>query len=267
MRRLCALLASSPMRQRMMLSGRWIARTSLLALGLAHVACGGSDNTDRTLAAGGGPAGTLLNGSGGTGGSSTSCSPQLADGWMPPAWLPPKMPVSGACTLQQVDGEYAACVDPAATDTTCAAFQVQANSACVSCILNAGPGASRAPILLDSNNRWSANVSGCVALIDGDLSDQGCGAKTKASEDCAIDSCAGCWNATLEASNACEDAAFDSVACVPFRLAAACGNPTKYARCYQSVAEDRFKFYAQQFCVQDTLSSSGAGNEAGAPAQ
>jgi hypothetical protein len=57
----------------------------------------------------------------------------------------------------------------------------------------------------------SLNSSGCIALVDGDATANGCGATDQALHDCKASSCSGCdTNASFSAYQACESLAESS---------------------------------------------------------
>ncbi len=103
-------------------------------------------------------------------------------------------------------------------------------------------------IILLSNGSRLTNISGCIALVDGDESATGCGAKDQAYQECRDTACiSGC--ATFEAYDQCWVAAGPTV-CSPQREGAVCWRRPSYAICTSyNTSDESFIAMAKIFCV------------------
>ena len=182
-----------------------------------------------------------------------------------PTWTPPSAPAVGACTEQQVSQEYALCQFGTSTydAVACRAFDVApANSMCMSCMFGALGATAVGAILVMPGGQWLANRSGCIALIDGDSSATGCGAKTQAADVCKYGAClAACTLPVSDADfRACQQAT-ENGACSAYYSQAACAELPRYASCEYPDFATFYSAMADLFCVSGL---PAAGGEAGA---
>lgn len=237
------------------------------------VKCGGSGSSgrgdDTPLATGGGAPVAGSAGVGAAGAATVSCqSPTVGDyqaHWMPPKAHP------GACTTEQIADEYALCVNPKTYDEqACQASHAGAAAViCLDCLYSTlVADESQAILLLDGRNAL-ANVGGCIALLDGDSSDTGCGALTQAADICAIAVCdAACPEGVASAEfNGCWARAITG-ACVKYSSVAQCREQPRYSRCVHQAFQDYFVTVADLFCgagPPDTQSPGAPGAAGAAP--
>src|SRR4051812_29810263 len=121
-------------------------------------------------------------------GNGLACSPRLPDCWSP-AWKPPRKPAH-ACTESQILDEVTKCFGDT-FDPGCDVFSRDpVNGACLECIFSTSDEPTYGAVILLSNASWESNVPGCLALVDGDASASGCGAKAAAYDECSHTACA-----------------------------------------------------------------------------
>jgi hypothetical protein len=248
---------------------RGVGWAGLLLAGL--VACGGADASRPTGGQGGAAAtggGAAISGSGGVAAAVPgTCVAPSAAGYQP-MWRPPNAPMVGACTEEQVSRQYALCEFNSGmySEAACEAFGAQpANFKCLSCMFGA-PGAASVGAILDlPGDEWVANQAGCLALVDGDSSATGCGAKRQAAELCVYTACntACARPVSNEVVGACDSAA-QSDACSAYFSEAACALSPRYAACDYTSAADYFTAMADLFCVSGLPAGAGAAGAAGA---
>ena len=180
------------------------------------------------------------------------CTPHLVATWKP-RWKPPRTQ-RGACTERQIDLEYESCDGPRATSSACRSFREDAaNEACLACLLSDEDDPSYGPII-EGGGLWKTNTSGCIALLDGDVSADGCGAKVQAASECYDAACAGCMPA--ESFLACRQRAPETV-CRPYYLDSICLWRPAYASCTEySTNEEYFRSAARRFCGDGATTAS-----------
>jgi hypothetical protein len=255
---------------------RWAGRAvSLLLLGLAE--CGGtgdarsmeSPGSSGASAAGGGFAGAAVasGGSGVAGSAPNACDAPSAANYEP-HWTPPSPPMVAACTEQQAAEEWAHCEGTSAMfdRNACRAFDTDpANVACLGCMFGTLGHASAGAILVLPGSQWVANRAGCIALIDGDTSETGCGASTQAADICVFAACiAACAPQAPEADlSACENAAINGP-CSAYSNKAACAQLPRYASCLYSNFSEYYNAMTNLFCVSGRAESVADGGAAGA---
>lgn len=94
-----------------------------------------------------------------------------------------------------------------------------------------------------------ANVGGCMALIDGDLGANGCGAKYEAWLSCQIAACSYC---PLGTYSSCAVPAQSGVCGAYASAAKQCASDPKYSTCTsQPTFEAYFTTFGAMFCVAD----------------
>jgi hypothetical protein len=177
------------------------------------------------------------------------CSPHLPVNWVP-RWKPPIAPRPDACTTAQIDREYASCESVSSTSATCAAFRNDANNAaCLACLFSDEGDASYGPVLR-SAGVWRSNTSGCIALLDGNASANGCGARVQASSTCYDAACDGCT--PIDAYVKCRQKAAET-SCRQYYLDAVCVLRPEYASCTEyATNQEYFVSAARLFCASGT---------------
>ncbi len=106
-----------------------------------------------------------------------------------PQWKPPKNRQT-VCTAGQVDSFAGCFFGPAANSPTCVSFvDAPTNALCRDCLLSDITDAAYGPFVKLGTDAITANVEGCVALVTGQKSASGCGAKAQALAQCTAASC------------------------------------------------------------------------------
>jgi hypothetical protein len=104
-----------------------------------------------------------------------------------------------------------------------------------------------------SGDSLEANVGGCMALVDGDLSATGCGATYAAWQDCYVAACDTCPGGTF---TSCANQAQIGV-CGAYQAAAmSCYNQSKYGACKPTSFETYFTSYGALFCAVGSSDAS-----------
>jgi hypothetical protein len=194
-------------------------------------------------------------------GGDAACLPELPACWMP-TWKPPKAPASHLCTEAQIMEDIAKCWGDT-PDPDCDVFERDpANGACLECIYSIEDDPSYGAVVFLNSRRVRANEAGCISLVDGDDSPDGCGAKYQALLQCSAASCAGC-SANSDEYSDCWNRTFSST-CVFFQTDAVCWRKPIYSICTRyNTFQESFAAMARIFCV-DGL-SGGSGVDGGAP--
>jgi hypothetical protein len=239
---------------------------------LSLVDCGGKGSSRPPEGESGG---TSTGGSGGspagagtaTAGTATAarCETPTADGYTP-TWMPPKV-APHACTAQQISDEYDKCYAKSYDQQSCRAFNVDvANASCLDCMFSALDSRESRAILLLQKAYPVANVGGCIALLDGDSSDDSCGARTQAAGVCQFSACvAACpdtpvpeaeWSACLSSAR--------TGACAEYVDVAGCVALPRYARCQYPTFQEFFNGMGDLFCGAGPPSAPSQGGEGGA---
>jgi hypothetical protein len=176
------------------------------------------------------------------------CSPELPDTYAP-TWILPNAPTS-ACTATQIQTLYDDCLGPSSNGSLCNTFLAQSNNKTCEACLESPITASTygATIEWHSGSSLDINVGGCIALIDGDLSATGCGAKYEAWLSCQIAACSYCPPGTY---TSCATPA-ETTTCGAYQAAAKCANDPKYAACTSEPSfEAAFTTVGAMFCSAD----------------
>ena len=184
------------------------------------------------------------------------CVPHLAKEWTP-TWHPPRAPQPGACTQAQVDANFMACHSASGSETACSAFRT-ANRTCNDCLFTDEKEGTYGPIIWLADGSWRLNTGACIAVVDRDMSPQGCGARVQAASACPDDACDGCepFDKFLEcwekaSSTVCRTRHFDSI----------CELRPEYTVCADyETNEDRHHALANFFCVKGPVATR-AGHE------
>jgi hypothetical protein len=153
------------------------------------------------------------------------CAPKSAPGWKP-TWRPPEVRLN-SCTEGQIDRQFTLCEGAGGTAEECAAFNRDpANATCRACLYSTEDETTYGPIVYLRNRSEVVNVSGCIAVVDGNLSGTGCGAQWQAYESCAdnacIESCV-----VFEDFQRCTTQARSTV-CRAYDNVSACAEPSTY---------------------------------------
>ena len=108
------------------------------------------------------------------------------------SWTPPRAPNASACSDKQISDYYTACYSSTATNTTCSAWtNLNANKPCQTCMVSTeGMDTEFGPLISTGHGVIYANIAGCIAIEQNDLSATGCGAKYWAANQCEDLSCA-----------------------------------------------------------------------------
>lgn len=177
----------------------------------------------------------------------SGCVPALSDAYVP-TWTPPNPP-RAACTSSQIQMLYDDCIGPTSGGSLCNTFLSQySNATCDACMET--PIASSTygtTIEWHSGGSLDINGGGCVALIDGDFTANGCGAKYEAWLSCQIAACSYCPPGTYET---CAVPA-QSTTCAAYQAAAQCTQDPKYSLCFQGSFETLFTTVGAIFCSAD----------------
>ena len=147
----------------------------------------------------------------------STCAPAPVTAFVP-EWIPPIAAQPQACSQTQLNDYYAKCYDSTTSNNTdCGAWlKPPANVACGKCMVTADT-ATKYAALISSDGVTTANIGGCIALLDGDVSATGCGAKYLAAFQCGRAACADACpipngdNAAFKAYTACTAAAKKTV--------------------------------------------------------
>ncbi len=165
-------------------------------------------------------------------------------------WTPPRPINPTGCSDAQITGYFNACLNGG---TTCAAFEgASANTACVACINSQSTDSAYGPLIAVPNNVVYANTGGCIALVTGDVTSSGCGAKTWEASECedkaCSDNCAGaqfadyqkCTSAAAQGTCADEEKAICDLSDA--------GNVTAECNLNASTFQDLYTSIATVFC-------------------
>ena len=182
----------------------------------------------------------------GDGGSDAGalCTPRLPAAWVP-QWRPPRA-LRSACSEGQIQHEYMACESATATSSSCAQFRNDpSNAICIECLFSAADEPSYGAIIRVDKS-WRSNTAGCIALVDGDNSASGCGARVQAASACNDVACTGCEPFTSYAQ--CRDEATHT-ACRQYYLDSVCLLRPDYSTCTAyATNQDYFVAAARLFC-------------------
>lgn len=144
----------------------------------------------------------------------------------------------------------------------CRAFDLDPdNETCLACLFTAKGDAPSGPLIVFPGDYWQANAGGCIALLDGDTTATGCGARTQASDVCRYGICLeACGDSpTSEDWDACRAAS--PIACISYVNDAACTSLPRYARCRYQSFQEYFLGIGDIFCGTgpDGTGTGGAG--------
>jgi hypothetical protein len=197
--------------------------------------------------------------------AAVGCAPALPAGYSH-TWVPPRnMP--SACTAAQVQAYWDTCLGTSASTAQCNAF-FSANAACVACLDSQSTNATYGTLIDLPNGTSIANVGGCLALIDGDTSNDGCGAKFQAAQFCKIDACES--SCPVDSSNAASFTAFSNceadagaTVCETENAASACEAAAQYARCQFTTYENYVVGIGNIMCASASDGGTPDGGDGG----
>ena len=184
------------------------------------------------------------------------CAPASVAGFRP-TWKPPRS-LPRACTATQIDTEYKQCVGATSYNAACSAFHRDlANATCRSCLVSTEDETSYGPLIILRNRLDRVNVPGCLALVDGDRGDHGCGAAAQALDECTLLACTSqCL--TLDGFRKCTIEARDTV-CQSFVDTSPCSEPSIYAACIEPTTFDElFHSVSNVFCGSALAPAGGS---------
>ncbi|HEY1960238.1 MAG TPA: hypothetical protein VGH28_31730 [Polyangiaceae bacterium] len=130
-------------------------------------------------------------------------------------WVPPITPDPTACSDVQIAAFFDGCFGPQKSTSACQGFEnANANANCLKCLIT-NQNASAYGALIAIGGIDYANTSGCIAILSGDSSATGCGAKAQSVLDCeslaCADQCAVTDDASLQLYDQCTSAADQAV--------------------------------------------------------
>jgi hypothetical protein len=163
----------------------------------------------------------------------STCAPQNIDP-SSLAWKPPNAVRPGACAQAQIGGWYDACWGDSWSKSVCDAFEKDAaNRGCLDCLFYAPNASTRGAAEVGAYLRL--NVAGCIAIVSGDATATGCGAKLQAETDCPRRACEPvCPLETArdyDRYEACENAAYDGLCAAYVDAEGGCADLPAYRVC------------------------------------
>ena len=206
--------------------------------------------------------------------TAVTCAPVLPDAWMPPPFVPPVVN-NQSCTHQQVSDFDQACFSATGSGSACSSFLLAAaNATCAKCLYSQYGDTPRGAVYVVPDELYRTNYAGCVALVDGDFSENGCGAKVQALVECEDTACSAdvcpidtsssaTENASITELSACEKQATRNI-CLSEYNAASCTR-TGYAQCnFGSDFEAEVVGIANFMCASGTVDDAGISDAADA---
>ncbi len=140
-----------------------------------------------------------------------------------PTWKPPSGKAQKKCSDAQVEAIITCQLDDTADKTACKAIAADKNNKdCAGCLFSDTTVAKYGP-LISGDGVIGVNYAGCIALLEPNLTDAGCGAKYQALGECSDTACQ-CPvtdDDTFAARNKCTAKA-DTTVCKAFAADAAC---------------------------------------------
>lgn len=199
-----------------------------------------------------------------------ACSPSATIDTSKVTWVPPNAAAPTACSATQVAGLYNGCYLSTSTSSTCQAFTGNAaNATCYKCMVSTFGADTSYGALIQIGGVVYANIAGCIALVTGDTSGTGCGAKNQAVTDCETlacqDNCPSVTDQTTfteytNCTTAADKGACDTYVTAECNLqdAGADGSATAYATCENhSSFQDYYNAMAAVFCGDYAVSDAG----------
>ena len=196
--------------------------------------------------------------------ASADCSPQP---FTPPAFVPPRAPRS-ACTDTQIQTFISDCfvfTDMANSPAACDAFEGDpANSPCILCMQTDLTDPAYGPIIRFPDSTDTANIGGCIALLDQDAGPGSCAAAVQARDVCKHGSCAaancpsGSTTSGLQLFDQCQSQALATI-CAPYAAAAQCDEAVQYMPCLFADFQAYALGLGRIFC--EAAADGGAGGQ------
>jgi hypothetical protein len=119
------------------------------------------------------------------------CGPTAVDATSV-TWTHPRAIQPYGCSAQQIQDYIAICIDGTNTTISCTAWAT-ANATCNTCVYSQDSDSIYAATIYMTTSQYIyANVGGCIALLTGDSSDTGCGAKAWKATECEDSACSAC---------------------------------------------------------------------------
>jgi len=187
-----------------------------------------------------------------------SCSPAMLASYTP-VWAPPKV-TAGACTDQEIADAYDACFAPPIDPAKCSTYK-SAHASCATCVSSDSKDATHGPLVWQRGTAYfTVNVSGCLAIEQGNKADGSCAAAFDAAVECKRASCDSCGqngNLDFMKLSTCESAAGKSGVCQMLGTTEGntCGDllapDASTAKCFEASGEttrDLFLRVAPLFC-------------------
>src|SRR5262249_36154149 len=135
-------------------------------------------------------------------------------------WQPPNVQ-KGKCSATQLDAFKTEYWGAGASAPSRTAFETN-NPDCFACLISKATDPTRGALIHYAvhGDLFNGNVSGCVAIVDGDLSETGCGAQTQRDLECEEAACLPICviqrSADVPAFDACFAAATKLPTCAPY---------------------------------------------------
>jgi hypothetical protein len=165
-------------------------------------------------------------------------------------WTPPRPINATGCSDAQIAGYYAACLSGG---SGCSTFEgAAANTACVKCINSNITDSAYGPLIAVPNNVVYANIGGCIALVSGDVTSSGCGAKAWEASECEDKACSdNCVGADFATYQKCTNSAASGTCATEEK--AVCdlsdaGNVTAMCNLNASTFQDLYTAITTVFC-------------------
>jgi hypothetical protein len=183
------------------------------------------------------------------------CAPLDIAGWKP-TWHPPSGKHQGKCAAAEIETIVDECFGTLGSAAKCDLAR-QKSAACSACMFTPEDAEKYGPIVMYKVGLVERNIGGCVALYEGDLTAQGCGAKAQAGFECPlVVSCAPVCK-TLRDLNTCAQRAAGGKCSSYVNAANTCyeqvlrQEPNAFACHWEGRAEpitDVYKRYSLLFC-------------------
>lgn len=189
------------------------------------------------------------------------CPPPINISGFEPTWKAPAPFARGVCTNAQVDALMCQ-FDMGADQAACAALvKDKANEDCQKCMFTPSSAARLGPIVI-TGNLGSINLAGCVANAEGNTTDQGCGAKLQAADQCSDEACEAnmpCDYDDGESSDAgtCTEIAARTV-CASYATAAACADALLAPGGVAAVCDEGDDFLARATALAKLFCTGGS---------
>jgi hypothetical protein len=141
----------------------------------------------------------------------SQCAPDPTTSYSP-TWRPPTAFKQGACTQDEIDGYYQACLANIADPAPCAKFAAD-HAGCTKCIESKDTDANLGPVVWRQKRSYvTMNVEGCIARTLNNLDPNACGALYSAAIDCKRSLCSSCFELkepSYQKFQTCQDSAKD----------------------------------------------------------